>query len=393
MEKNLDFDTVIDRKNTHSLKYDMAKRFGKPESALPMWVADMDFKTSSYVQEAIARRVEHGIFGYSEVQEDYFELVSAWMMKHYKWQTESRWLVKTPGIVYALATAICAFTDFGDSVLIQEPVYYPFRNMIEMNRRRVVNSSLKQDAAGKYYMDFRDLEEKIAAQKVKLLLLCNPHNPVGRVWSRQELECLGDICLKHRVIVVSDEIHADFVWKGRHQVFADIKKEYKEISVTCTSPSKTFNLAGLQISNIFIPNTGLRRKFRDKLKATGQDEINVLGLTACMAVYQNGEEWYQAVTAYIKENILFVSKYLEQNIPQIKLVEPEGTYLLWLDCRELGLGSKELEELILHTAGLWLDRGAMFGEAGEGFERINVACPRSVLEQSLIQLQEAVNNK
>lgn len=393
MEKNLDFDTVIDRKNTHSLKYDMAQRFGKPENALPLWVADMDFKTSSYVQEAIARRIEHGIFGYSEVQEDYFELVNAWMMKQYNWQTESRWLVKTPGIVYALATAIRAFTDFGDSVLIQEPVYYPFRNMIEINHRRVVNSPLKQDETGKYCMDFKDLEEKLVAEKVKLLLLCNPHNPVGRVWTRQELECLGDICLRHQVVVVSDEIHADFVWKGKHQVFADVKKEYREITVTCTSPSKTFNLAGLQISNIFIPDTGLRRKFRRELKVTGQNEINVMGLTACMAVYQNGEEWYRAVKSYIGENILFVRKYLEKNIPKVKLIEPEGTYLLWLDCRELGLGSEELEELILHTAGLWLDRGAMFGEAGEGFERMNVACPRSVLKQALEQLREAIGQK
>lgn len=392
-EKNLDFDMVIDRRNTNSLKYDMAHRFGKPEDVLPLWVADMDFKVSSYIQEALQKRAEHGIFGYSEVQEEYFEIVSAWMGRHYGWQVKPRWLVKTPGVVYALATAIRAFTNPGDCILIQQPVYYPFQNMIEANERQVVNSSLKQDETGKYYMDFKDLEEKIIKEKVTLMLLCNPHNPVGRVWTREELEHLGDICLRHHVIVVSDEIHADFIWKGRHQVFADLKEKYKEITVTCTSPSKTFNIAGLQISNIFIPDTGLRRKFRKALKATGQDEINVMGLTACMAAYRKGEEWYQAMLSYVRENIRFVQEYLEKNIPEIKLVEPEGTYLLWLDCRALGLGSRELEDLVVHEAGLWLDRGAMFGESGEGFERLNAACPRSILEQALTQLKTAIQNK
>lgn len=392
-EKNLDFDMVIDRRNTYSLKYDMSHRFGKPEGVLPLWVADMDFKTSSYIQEAIEKRSEHGIFGYSEVGEEYFEIVSAWMLKHYNWRVESQWLVKTPGVVYALASAIRAFTNPGDRVLIQQPVYYPFQNMIEANERQVVISPLKQDAVGKYHMDFEDLEEKIIKEQVTLMLLCNPHNPVGRVWTKEELECLGDICCRHHVIVVSDEIHADFIWKGRHQVFADLKEEYKEIAVTCTSPSKTFNIAGLQISNIFIPDAGLRRKFRKILKAAGQDEINVMGLTACMAAYCKGEEWYQAMLSYVRENIRFVQEYFQKNIPEIKLAQPEGTYLLWLDCRALGLDSRELEDLIVREAGLWLDRGAMFGEAGEGFQRINVACPRSILEQALTQLKVAIRTK
>lgn len=391
-EKNMDFDTVVDRRHTHSLKYDMTKRLGKPEGVLPLWVADMDFKTSSYIQEAIIERVEHGIFGYSEVQEEYSDIVSEWMLRHHNWKVDSRWLVKTPGVVYALATAIRAFTKPGESVLIQQPVYYPFSNMIVENHRQVVNSSLKQDETGKYHMDFEDLEEKIVKEKVTLLILCNPHNPVGRVWTREELERLGDICYRHHVIVVSDEIHADFVWKGRHQVFVNLKEEYREIAVTCTSPSKTFNIAGLQISNIFIPNAGLRRSFRKTLKATGQDEINVIGLTACMAAYQHGEEWYQAMLSYVKDNIRFVQEYLQNNIPDIKLVEPEGTYLLWLDCRALGLNKDELENLMVYKAGLWLDRGAMFGESGEGFERINVACPRTILEQALTQLKVAIQD-
>lgn len=391
-ERNLDFDRVIDRRNTNSLKYDMTRWFGKPEGVLPLWVADMDFKTSSYIQDAIVKRVEHGIFGYSEVQEEYFDIVSEWMRVHHDWRVEPKWLIKTPGIVYALATAIRAFTKPGECVLIQQPVYYPFYNMIVENHRQVVNSSLKQDETGKYHMDFEDLEEKIVKENVALLILCNPHNPVGRVWTREELERLGDICYRHHVIVVSDEIHADFVWKGKHQIFVDLKEEYREIVVTCTSPSKTFNIAGLQISNIFIPNARLRRSFRKALKATGQDEINVIGLTACMAAYQHGEEWYQAMLSYVRDNIRFVQEYLQNNIPDIKLVEPEGTYLLWLDCRVLGLNKDELENLMVHKAGLWLDRGAMFGESGEGFERINVACPRAILEQAFTQLKVAIQD-
>lgn len=389
-EKNLDFDTVIDRKHTDSLKYDCAKLFGKPKDALPLWVADMDFRISSYIQEAISERVEHGIFGYSEPGEEYFEAVREWMCKRYSFNVERKWLIKTPGVVYALAMAVKAYTKENDAVLIQQPVYHPFRHIVENNGRRVVNNPLRQDETGRYHMDFSDLEDKIVKEEVKLMFLCNPHNPVGRVWTKEELCRLGDICYRHKVIVVSDEIHADFVFSGTHQVFMDLKEEYKEITLICTSPSKTFNIAGLQVSNIFIANPALKRAFRKQIKATGLEELNAIGLVACQAAYKNGEEWYQGMLSYIKGNITYLNEYLAEYLPKVKMIEPEGTYLVWLDFRELGLDGKELDELIIKKAGLWLNGGAIFGDEGEGFQRINVACPRSIIKQALEQLRQAI---
>lgn len=391
-EKNLDFDTVIERRHTNSIKYDFAKRRGMPEDILPLWVADMDFRVSSYIQEAIRSQAEHGIFGYSEVQEEYFEAVQSWMKQHHDWTVDSRWMVKTPGVVYALATAVRAFTEEGDAVLIQQPVYYPFRSVILDNERKVVDNTLMEDESGRYRMDVKDFEDKIVKNKVKLFLLCNPHNPVGRVWTKEELEVIGDICLRHRVLVVSDEIHGDFVFQGKHQVFADIKEEYQDISVICTSPSKTFNLAGLQVSNIFIPNPKLKRRFQAQRKASGYSQLNAIGLTACETAYRKGEEWYQAVLEYIRANIAFMKRYLAKRIPKVKMSEPEGTYLVWLDFRAFGLSEKELETLIVKKAGLWLDGGTMFGDAGRGFERINAACPRKTLEQALNRLEQAVGD-
>lgn len=389
-EKNLDFDQVIDRRNTDCLKYDFAVRRGKPADILPLWVADMDFKTSSCVQEALIKQVEHGIFGYSEVREDYFKAVQGWMARRHGWQVEQKWLFKTPGIVYALAMAVQAFTEEGDGVLIQQPVYYPFSGVIRDNKRRVVSSDLKLNDAGKYEIDFDDFEQKIINENIKLFFLCNPHNPGGRVWSREELTEMGDICIRHGVIVVSDEIHGDFVFQGKHQVFAAISEEFQNISITCTSPSKTFNLAGLQISNLFIPNTTLRRRFRKAYDASGYSQLNVMGLVACRAAYEEGEEWYEAMMSYVRDNIAFTKTYVEKELPQIKMMEPEGTYLVWLDCRGLGLSDKELDDLIVYKAGLWLDSGEIFGEAGSGFQRINVACPRTTLQTALDKLRDAV---
>lgn len=249
-EKNLDFDTVIDRTHTNSLKYDFAVQRGKPKDVLPLWVADMDFQVSSYIQEALAGSVAHGIFGYSEADGSYFEAVAGWMGRHYGWNVEEPWLVKTPGIVFALAQAVRAFTEPGDAVLLQQPVYYPFSQVIRDNGRKIVDNTLVQGEDGRYRIDFADFEEKIRSCKVKLFFLCNPHNPVGRVWTREELLRLGDICEKYGVIVVSDEIHADFVFEGSHQVLVGLKESYRKFVVTCTAPSKTFNLAGLQVSNI-----------------------------------------------------------------------------------------------------------------------------------------------
>lgn len=392
-EKNVDFDSVITRQNTDCLKYDFALRRGKPDGVLPLWIADMDFKTSSKIIEAIQERVEHGIFGYSEVQERYFETVSKWMRKKHNWKVEQRWLVKTPGVVYAIAMAIQAFTEKGDGVMIQQPVYYPFSEIITDNGRRVVDSTLVLRQDGKYHMDLEDFENKIIEHGVKLFLLCNPQNPVGRVWSREELKNLGDICIKHDVLVVSDEIHQDFVFKGKHQVFAEISDELRERTITCTSPSKTFNLAGLQVSNIFIANTGIRHCFKKQIDASGYSQLNALGLTACEAAYRHGEEWHEKLMKYLKGNLNFIREYLKEKLPQIKLIEPEGTYLVWLDFRELGFTEAEREELIVHKAGLWLDSGAIFGVTGEGFERINIACPRSILQEALEKLKKSIEER
>lgn len=389
-ERNLDFDRIINRKGTGSLKYDFAKRRGMPEDVLPLWVADMDFETSSYIEDALIERVRHGIFGYSEVQTPYFKIIRDWMGRHHGWEIQEKWLVKTPGVVFALAMAVKAYTEPGDGVLIQLPVYYPFSEVIKDNGRKVVSSDLYLGKDNRYHIDFDDFEKKIIEENIKLFFLCSPHNPVGRVWTRDELTKLGDICVRHHVIVVSDEIHQDFVFKGKHLVFAGLKKEYEDISITCTSPSKTFNLAGLTMSNIFIPDHGLRAKFRKELDAAGTSQLGVMGLAACEAAYSKGEEWYQAMLSYVAGNIGFTKKYVEENLHGVRMAEHEGTYLVWLDFRETGLSTVELEELIIQKAKLWLDSGKIFGECGSGFQRVNVACPRSVLSEALERIRKAI---
>ena len=389
-ERNLDFDTVIDRKNTRCLKYDFARRRGMPEDVLPLWVADMDFKTSSYIEDALVERVKEGIFGYSEVKSPYFEIVRDWMISHHDWEPKETWLVKTPGIVFALAMAVKAYTNPGDGVLLQLPVYYPFSEVIEDNNRRVVSNTLYLGEDNRYYIDFEDFERKIVDEKIKLFFLCNPHNPVGRVWTKEELIKLGDICVKHQVLVVSDEIHQDFVFKGKHVVFAGLKKEFENISITCTSPSKTFNLAGMLMSNIFIPNKELKHKFRRELDAAGTSQLGVMGLVACEAAYTKGDEWYRAVHKYIGGNIEFAREYVKNNLKGVTMIDHEGTYLVWLDFRQTGLSVDELENLIVNKAKLWLDSGKIFGDSGKGFQRINVACPRSILEEALNRIRCAL---
>ena len=385
-----DFSQVIERNNTLSIKYDFAKERKKPSDLLSLWVADMDFPVAQEIKDALIERCNHGIFGYSEVKTPYYEVIAKWYQEKFNWSTKKQWLVKTPGVVAAIANAIRAFTNIGDAVLIQKPVYYPFFLTIEDNQRKVVNNSLVYKN-GRYEMDFVDFEEKIISNKVKLFVLCSPHNPVGRVWNKEELLKIGDICLKHKVIVVADEIHADFVYHGhQHQVFANLKTDYQEITVTCTAPSKTFNIAGLQVSNIFIANENLRKKFKQELKKTANADINVMGLTACQAAYSQGEDWLRQVKIYIAENLEYVKNFLRDNLPQVKLVEPEGTYLLWLDFRELNLTEEELEDLIINKAKLWLDGGTMFGTEGVGFQRINIACPQKILIQAFTQLKEAL---
>lgn len=390
MERNLDFDKVVDRKNTNCLKYDFAVERGMPEDVLPLWVADMDFRTSSYVQDALDIQIAHGIFGYSESKDEYFEAVSGWMKRHHDWEVSKDWLVKTPGVVFALAMAVQAFTDPGDSVLIQLPVYYPFSGVIKGNGRVVVSNTLIYGEDNRYHIDYDDFEKKIVDENIKFFFLCNPHNPVGRVWTKEELIRLGDICYKHNVIVVSDEIHADFVFKGKHQVFANLKKEYQEITITCTAPSKTFNLAGLQVSNVFIANPKLRKTFCKQIDIAGYSQLNVMGLVACEAAYRHGDEWYEAMLKYVKSNIDFTRKYVEENLPGVTMAEHEGTYLVWLDFRDTGLDVEQLEHMIVHEAKLWLDSGKIFGDSGKGFQRINVACPRVVLEEALSRIKSCL---
>lgn len=385
-ERHLDFDTVIDRKGTRSLKYDFAVRRGKPKDVLPLWIADMDFQTSSYITDALEDMVKHGVFGYSESEEHYFEAVQNWMERHYNWHVKESWMTKTPGIVFALAMAVKAYTQENDAVLIQPPVYYPFKEVVEDNHRRLVNNTLVLGGDGTYTIDYEDFEKKIIEENVKLFILCNPHNPVGRVWTREELERLGEICLKHGVFVVSDEIHADFVFERKHTVFSEVKEAYRDISMICTSPSKTFNIAGLQISNIFISNPEKATAFRRQVAAAGYSQVGLPGLVACEAAYRHGDEWLEGVLAYIKANAEFTRAYLQEHLPRVKMTKLEGTYLVWLDFRNYGLTDKELDEKILNQAGLWLDSGAVFGKCGEGFQRINIACPRKTLHQALDRL-------
>lgn len=392
------FDKIINRKGTNCLKYDFAVERGKPAEVLPLWVADMDFQVSEEITKSLHAAVEHGIYGYTQPKDPYYNAIMNWMKKNHQWETKREWIVKTPGVVFALSAAVKAFTKPGDAVLIQNPVYYPFTNIIRDNDRRVIDNTLvyeKRVTEGKsqYSIDYEDFERKIVQENIKLFILCNPHNPVGRVWTREELQYLGEICLRHHVIVVSDEIHNDFVYPGfEHTVFANVDPRFAEFTVTCTAPSKTFNLAGLQISNIFISNETLREAFQKEIDKTGYDEPNALGAVACEAAYRGGQEWLDQLRAYLLENLNFLRAYLQEKIPQIHLVEPEGTYLVWLDCSELGISGKELDQFIVEKAGLWLDGGAMFGPSGADFQRVNIACPRATLELALDKLKAAVDN-
>lgn len=412
------FDKITNRKGTNSLKYDFAVERGKPADVLPLWVADMDFPVSEEISKSLHAAVEHGIYGYTQPKDAYYNAVMNWMERKHNWKTKREWIVKTPGVVFALGAAVKAFTDPGDAILIQNPVYYPFTNIIRDNNRKVVDNTLvyhpvtertvvpvtTDDVSEQqinnvgtvspaYQIDFEDFERKIEQEHVKLFILCNPHNPVGRVWTVEELQKLGEICLRHHVIVVSDEIHNDFVYPGfEHTVFANVDPRFAEFTLTCTAPSKTFNLAGLQISNIFIPNENLRKAFKAEIDKTGYDEPNALGVVACEAAYRAGEDWLEQLRAYLLKNLNFLRDFLQEKIPQIHLVEPEGTYLVWLDCSELGITGKELDQFIVDKAGLWLDGGSMFGPSGAAFQRVNIACPQATLELALNKLKAAVDN-
>ena len=387
----VDFDTVPNRRGTNCFKYDFAREMGMPEDVLPLWVADMDFPTAPAVLERLHALAEHGIFGYTGVKDAYFSAVHNWYAQRFSWETQRSWLVTTPGVVFAIAIAIRAFTQKGDAILIQQPVYYPFANKVtENDRQLVVNPLVLKN--GRYEMDFADMERKIVDYHVKMLLLCSPHNPVGRVWTKEELLRVGEICQKHGVLVVSDEIHADFTFAGHtHRVFASVKSEFADFTITCTAPSKTFNLAGLQNSNIFIPNRQLRHAYKKELSACGCGGTNCMGMAACQAAYEAGADWLEQLKQYLAGNLAYIRQFLCEKLPDITLIEPEGTYLVWLDLRKLGLTEQQQRQLIVQDAKLWLDTGTLFGQGGEGFERINIACPRTTIEQAMQRLEHAVH--
>jgi len=388
------FDEAIDRTNYHSVKWDELKtKFGDiPEDVLPMWIADMEFRSPQPVIEAIKKAAEHGIYGYTSRPLSYYQAIIDWMEKRHNWKVKKDWLVFSPGVVPALSFIIRAFTQPGDKVIVQPPVYYPFFRVIENNGCHVVNNPLKLSNK-KYFMDYDDLEKKVDDSRVKLIILCSPHNPVGRVWQKEELIILGEICLEHNIIVVSDEIHSDILFKGyRHIPFASISPAFAHHSITCTAPSKTFNLAGLQTSSIIIPNKKYCRIYENILDGLALDENNVFGLVALEAAYRDGEEWLEQLLSYLNENLKFLMKYFEERIPKIKVIKPEGTYLVWLDCRQLGLSVKDLNNFMIKKAGVALDDGYWFGTEGEGFMRINIACSRSFLEEGLKRIERAINS-
>ena len=380
---NYDFDTVVNRKNTNAIKYDLAKKRGKPEDAVSLWVADMDFPTAPCIQKAVAEKASHGIWGYSRPDNRYYDALKKWYKERHNFEVQNEWVVNTPGVCFALATAIKAFTKEGESVLIQKPVYYPFFNIINSLQRKVVNSSLILKN-NHYEIDFDDFERKIVQENVKMFILCSPHNPGGRVWTKQELQKISEICLAHNVLVVSDEIHSDITFGSNvHTVYGSLSEQALKNSIICTAPSKSFNLAGLQFSNIFIADEKLRKAFSEELDKTGYDEPSVFGIVAATAAYSEGADWFDSVKSYIWENILFAKKYIEENASQIKVLVPEGTYLLWLDFSKTGLSDSEINDRVLNKAKVWLDSGSMFGKEGEKFQRINCATPRIILEDAL----------
>jgi cystathionine beta-lyase len=367
------------------LKYDFAAERKMPEGLTPLWVADMDFPAPPEVLEDLRVVVDHGVFGYTEPKEEYYAAVASWFRERFGLSVTRRDIIKAPGVVFALAQAVRAFTRKGEAVMIQTPVYYPFFEIIKDNGRELVTNPLVYNE-GRYTIDFEDFESKIAGRSVKVFILCSPHNPVGRVWTRDELTQMNEICGRYNVLIISDEIHCDFVWRGHtHTNFCLLN----ENSIIATAPSKTFNLAGLQISNIFIMNPETRSKLKAEISGSGYSQLSAPGIAACQSAYTKGGEWLESLKVYLAENISFVRGFLEARLPKIRLIEPEGTYLLWLDFNSFGLSRDELDKRIIHEARLWLDSGTMFGREGEGFQRVNIACPKATLEEALERLYKA----
>jgi cystathionine beta-lyase len=377
-----DFDTIVNRQGTASIKWDFSKRFTGLEKLLPLWVADMDFPACIEVIDALKRRSAHGIFGYTLEPESYFQAVIDWMRRRHDWEVRRGWMVAAPGVVPSLNVALASYSQAGEGVIIQPPVYYPFKESILRQERRVVENPLRLEA-DRYTMDFDQLEETID-EHTRLLVLCSPHNPVARVWSRQELERLVKICRQHRIIILSDEIHHDLIMPGhRHTPTASLSKEAAALTVTLTSATKTFNLAGLGCSLVIASNRQLRERYQETQKRIWTGIANAFSTVATETAYRHGESWLQQVIDYIKGNYEFLTAFLGERLPGARVIPLEGTYLAWVDLRALGLSDEQLKERIRGRARVWLDEGPIFGSGGEGFQRINLACPRTTLEQAL----------
>lgn len=397
-----DFDIEIPRQGTGSAKWEFIFQDGQPvhhdrcnpkygdERLLPLWVADMDFRCPPAVIEALVKRAEHGIFGYTSPTDSYFEAVIDWAKRRYNWEIKQEWFSIMPGVVPAINLMIQTFTDPGDKIIIQRPVYHPFIHAIENNKRQLVSNSLVYKD-GRYEMDFDDLADKAADPEAKMLILCSPHNPIGRVWTKEELTKLGRICIDNDVLIIADEIHCDLIYSGvTFTSFASISDEFAQHSITCIAPSKTFNLAGLKTSNILFPNPELLAQFEEKMETLWIKGGNCFGLVAAEAGYRYGEDWLEAVMEYVEANYHFMNDYLKTHLPELKLVKPEGTYLVWLDCNALNLSAEERKEMIMENAKVYLDEGEMFGPEGNGFERFNLACPRSILAEALDRIKTQI---
>lgn len=374
-----DFDKQVSRRGTDSYKWDSAKS----EDVLPMWVADMDFHTAPAIVDALRRRVEHGIFGYTRVPNSYYLAVTNWFARRHNWTIDRKWIIYTSGVVPAVSAIIKALTKPGDKVLVQTPVYNCFFSSIRNNGCEITTSPLVH-IDNTFIIDYNDLERKVADPKVKVMLLCNPHNPAGRVWKSEELIRIGEICIRHGVTVVSDEIHCELVFPGHHYTpFASISDEFLQNSVTCISPSKAFNIAGLQIANIVCADAGRRAQIDRAINDNEVCDVNPFGVIATQAAYNEGEEWLNRLIEYLHTNYLYMQEFCREHLPDFPITVLEGTYLVWMNCRKLGMASEELEQQLIDKAGLWLNAGTMYGAEGEGFMRWNIACPRATLTEGL----------
>lgn len=387
-----DFTAVISRQNTGSIKYDFAPEPVKGSGFVPLTIADMEFAVCPHITEAIKKAADGRIYGYTYEDDEYWRAVSHWMRTRHNWEPKREWLVTTNGVVPALNNLVCALTEPGDGIIIQSPVYPPFWSCIKEWERRLVENPLVCDESGYYTMDFEDLEAKCAdkANKVRALILCNPHNPVGRVWTEAELMRLADICGKYGVLVISDEIHNDLILPGvKHTVYAALPNS-GDNWVVCTAPSKTFNLAGLASSNIFIPNEAMRKRFKELNHIGGSGCLPFFARAATIAAYTFGAGWLDELLSVINDNFTYLYSFAEERLPMLKVTRAEGTYLAWVDMRALGMEAKELEGFVLNKAYLALDEGYIFGENGKGFERWNLAMPRALLEDALLRLESAI---